>query len=102
MEILGGLVSKWLPSNFCKIDVEDDGDKLTARVGDIGEVRSEVLKNDLGDAMTMQNAGFALAFQFDDAKFRIAPSGTKWSDPDMPRPFETFSGARASWKWAVN
>ncbi len=102
MEIIGGLVSKWLPSNYCKIDIEDDGDKLTAKVGDVGEIRSEVLKNDLGDAMTLKHAGFALAFQFDDAEMKIAPSGTRWSDPEMPRSYETHSGARAPWQWAVS
>ena len=102
MEIIGGLISSWLPSNYCKIDVDDDGSKLHAKVGDVGEVRSEVLNNDNGDAMTVKNAGFALTFQFDDAIFKVAPTATKWSDPDMPRSFETRSGGRAPWQWSVS
>lgn len=101
MEILGGLMSSWLPTNYCKIDIEDDGKKLKAKVGDVGEVSSEVLENESGDAMTTRNAGFAVAFNFDDLTFKVAPSGTRWSDPDMPRSFETHSGARATWQWAV-
>lgn len=102
MEIVAGLVDKWLPTNFCEVDVEDDGEKLTAKVGDVGEVRSEVLKNEAGNPMSLSNAGFAVAFNFDDAAFNLAPSGTRWSDPEMPRSFETRSGARANWQWAVS
>lgn len=101
MAILGGLMSKWLPTIYCAIDIQDDGDELTAKVGDIGEVKSSVLKNEAGKAMTMQHAGFAGVFQFPDEKFRVAPSGSRWADPDLPRPFETRSGARAEWAWNV-
>ncbi len=102
MEILGGLVSNWLPTQYCDIDVEDDGKKLTARVGDVGVVRSEVLENEAGTAITTQGAGFAVAFNFDDAAFKVAPSRTEWSDPKMPRPMQTKSGARATWQWVVS
>jgi len=101
MAVLGGLMSKWLPTTFCAIDIEDNGDDLTAKVGDIGEIKSGVLKNEAGNAMTMQNAGFASVFQFPDEKFRVAPSGSRWADPDFPREFETRSGARANWTWDV-
>jgi len=52
--------------------------------------------------MTMQHSGFAGVFQFPDEKFRIAPSGSRWADPDLPREFETRSGARGSWNWNVD
>jgi len=77
------------------------GTELTAKVGDIGEVRSSVLKNEAGDAVTMQHAGFAAGLQFLDEKFSVAPSGSRWADPDLPREFETRSGARAAWIWNV-
>jgi len=101
MEILGGLMSKWLPTNYCAIDIQDDGDELKAKVGDVGEVRSSVLKNEAGNAMTMQHAGFAGGLQFLDEKFSVAPSSSRWADPDLPREFETRSGARAAWIWNV-
>ena len=101
MEILGGLLTTWLDTKYCAIDVQDDGDELTARVGDVGEMTSGVLKNEGGDAMTFQNAGFAVAFNFEDLRAKVAPSGTQWRDPDMPRSFETRSGARANWTWQV-
>ncbi len=101
MEILGGLMSSWLPSEFCGIDVQDDGEQLTAKVGDVGEIRSAVLKNDAGDAMTVQDAGFAVAFNFTDSRFSVAPSDSRWEDSDLPRTFDTRSGARAPWSWNV-
>ena len=66
-------------------------------VGEVGEIRSEVLKNEAGTPQSLHHAGFAVAFQFDNEAFDIAPSGTRWSDPDMPHSFETKSGARANW-----
>jgi len=101
MAVLGGLMSKWLPTMYCSIEIQDDGDELTAKVGDIGEVKASVLKNEAGNAMTMQHSGFAGVFQFVDETFRIAPSGSRWADPDLPREFETRSGARAPWNWNV-
>lgn len=100
-EILASLMSSWLPSEFCGIDIQDDGEQLTAKVGDVGEIRSAVLKNEAGDAMTVQDAGFAVAFNFADSRFSVAPSDTRWSDSSLPRTFDTRSGVRASWTWNV-
>lgn len=100
-EILAGLMSHWLPSEFCGIDIQDDGEQLTAKVGDVGEIRSAVLKNDAGDAMTVQDAGFAVAYNFADSRFSVAPSDSRWADSSLPRTFDTRSGARASWSWNV-
>jgi hypothetical protein len=100
-EILAGLMSSWLPSEFCAIDIQDDGEQLTAKVGDVGEIVSEVLKNEAGAAMTVQDAGFAVAFNFEDSRFSVAPSGSRWSDSSLPRSFDTRSGARATWSWKV-
>ena len=101
MEVLGGLMSTWLPTNYCKIEIQDNGEELTAKVGDVGEIRSSVLKNEAGNAMTLQHSGFGGTFQFEDERFKVAPSGTRWADPDLPRTFETKSGARADWTWKV-
>lgn len=100
-EILAGLMSTWLPSEFCAIGIQDDGEQLTATVGNMGEIRSTILKNEAGDAMTVQDAGFAVAFSFTDARFSVAPSDSQWSDDGLPRSFDTRSGARAPWTWNV-
>ena len=94
-------MSTWLPSEFCAIGIQDDGEQLTATVGNMGEIRSTILKNEAGDAMTVQDAGFAVAFSFTDARFSVAPSDSQWSDDGLPRSFDTRSGARAPWTWNV-
>ncbi len=102
MEIIGGLVSNWLPPQVTKIEVQEDGDTLTATVGNFGRVQSQLLKNESGRAMTMRDVGFAETLQLQDATAELAPSGSQWHDPEMPRAFETKSGARAICHWNVN
>jgi hypothetical protein len=103
MEILGGLVAKWLPTQATKIDFQEQGGALTAAVGGFGQIKSERLANDAGQPTTMQNTGFTTALQFDNQAAQLAPSGgTRWSDPDMPRQFETKSGAVARFTWRVS
>jgi hypothetical protein len=100
MEVIGGLVSRWLPTKPAPIEVKEHGDVLTVKVGDVGEIASQVLKTESGKVMTLQNSGFSEVLNFDDRTLTVAPSkGTRWSDPDMPRAFETKSGARAKWAW---
>ena len=101
MEVIGGLMTTWLATQSSKIDVEDDGDKCTANVAGFGQVQSQVLKNEAGNAMTLKDSGFGVLLNFDDAAFKVAPSGSQWSDPAMPREFDTKSGARARWTWAA-
>lgn len=101
MEVIGGLIATWLPTESSVIDIDDDGARCTAKVEGFGEVRSQVLKNEAGDAMTLKNAGFAVALNFDDTTLTVAPTSTRWSDSEMPRAFETRSGARARWTWAA-
>jgi hypothetical protein len=51
--------------------------------------------------MTMQNVGFAVALQFDQQRAELAPStGTRWSDPDLPRQWESKSGAVGTFTWS--
>ncbi len=102
MEILAGFISKWLPPQVTKIGVQEEGDTLTATVGNFGRLQSELLKNESGRTMTMRDVGFAEALQFQNATAELAPSGSQWHDPDMPRTFETKSGARAICQWNVN
>jgi hypothetical protein len=102
LEIIAGLVTKWLPTQTTKIEIKEEGDKLTATVDGFGQVRSERLKDEAGRTMTLKNAGFASALRFDNETIVMAPSGSQWSDPDMPRQFETKSGAVATLNWAVS
>jgi hypothetical protein len=99
MGMISSLVAKWLPTQSAKIEINDDGNNLTATVGNFGKIKSEQLKNESGRTMTLQGAGFASAFQMEDETFALAPSGSQWSDPDLPHQFSTRSGAVAKFSW---
>jgi hypothetical protein len=95
MEVLGGLVSTWLPAEKTSIQVSRDGDRMTATVGSVGQVHSEALRDDQGNGFKLSGGGFVGAFGMDHAE--LAPSaGTKWSDPEMPREWEAKSGGRGA------
>jgi hypothetical protein len=103
MEILGGLVTKWLPTQATQIAIQEQDGTLTATVAGFGQVKSQRLTNEAGQPTTMQNTGFTSALQFDNQTAQLAPSGgTQWSDPDMPRQFETKSGAVATFTWSMS
>ena len=102
MAIVGGLVSAWLPTQSAGIDVQEQNGGLSATVAGVGEIKSQRLTNDAGQPTTMQNTGFTTALQFDNQVAQLAPSASRWSDPDMPRRFETKSGAVASFTWRGN
>jgi hypothetical protein len=102
LEIIAGLVTKWLPTRTTKIEVKEEGDTLTATVDGFGQVKSERLKDEAGRTMTLKNAGFASALRFENETIEMAPSVSQWSDPDMPRQFETKSGAVATFNWTVS
>ena len=99
MEVLAPLTSKWLPTASAKIDVQEDGDTVILNVAGFGEVKSDLLKNDAGQQVTMQNAGMGVTMGAHNVE--LAPSGSRWSDPDMPRQFETKSGGRATVSWSA-
>jgi hypothetical protein len=103
MEILAGLVTKWLPTQVAKIDFQEKGGTLTATVDGFGQMKSQRLTNEAGQPTTMQNTGFTTALQFENQAAQLAPSsGTHWFDPDMPRQFENKSGAVAKFTWRVS
>ena len=95
MEVISKFVANWLPTKSTKIDINDDGNNLTAVIGGFGQIKSEQLKNESGRAMILQGSGFASVFQMENETFTLAPSASQWSDPDMPRQFSTKSGAVA-------
>ena len=101
MEVIGSLVSKWLPTETSKVQIVEDGDAVTITAGNFGQVKSTRLKSEAGYPMTMQHVGFASVLRFDDEIAHLAPSASQWSDPSMPRPFETKSGAVGNLTWSV-
>jgi hypothetical protein len=102
MEVLAPLMAKWLPSQITKIVVDEKDGTLSATVGRFGTIKSSRLKNEAGQQMTMQNVGFAVVFGLKNQIAELAPGqGTRWSDPDMPRQWESKSGAVGPFTWNV-
>jgi hypothetical protein len=99
MEVLGGLVGRWLPTHATRIECREQDGTLTATVAGGGEISAQRLTNEAGQPTTMQNAGLTAALQFDNQTAQLAPSASRWSDPDLPRRFVTKSGVRASVTW---
>jgi len=98
MAILAGLVETWLPTQTVPIVVQDDGDTIRVNVGNVGQVRSQLLRDGTGADFTLRGGGFIAAFGLDGVS--MAPSaGTRWADPGMPA-YETKSGARGNMKWS--
>lgn len=102
IEALTSLITRWLSTQTANINIQEEGDTVTATVGGFGQYKSQRLKNEAGQPMTMQNVGFTTALQFDNQTAHLAPSGSQWSDPDMPRQFETKSGAVATFTWSMS
>jgi hypothetical protein len=101
MQILAGLITTWLPTQTTSITVQETNGTIQATVGRVGQIHSQRLKNEAGQPMTMQNVGFAVALQFDRQAAELAPSaGTRWSDPDLPRQWESKSGAVGTFTWS--
>ncbi len=103
MAVIAQLANKWLPAQKTRIEVNDDGHNLTATVGNYGQIKSQELKNEQGQAVILQGAAFASAFQMEKDSFTLAPSATQWSDTEMPHPqISTKSGVAAKFSWRGN
>jgi hypothetical protein len=99
-ELLGNIVANWLPTKGARIEI-NEGDKTTARVAGVGQVESNLLKDESGRVMTTQNVGFASFFNADGLNTQLAPGSAQWSDSELPHPMEHRSGARTTVNWRV-
>lgn len=101
MEIIGGLVTTWLPTQPAAIDIAEADGEFTAKVSGFGEIRSRRLANEAGQPMLLKNAGFTAALQLDDSAGHMAPSASRWADSELPQPeFHTKSGVVGSFTWS--
>ena len=98
MEILAGLATKLLPTQIAKFDIQAENGNITASVGSYGVIKSNPMNDEAGRPVVIQNAGFAQLLQLGDPQ--VAPSGHRWTDPDLPRAFDTVSGARTTFAWS--
>jgi hypothetical protein len=98
MAALAPLISKWLPPQSAKIDVADEGETIIVTLGDTGRIESRRLRDGEGKGFTLKGGGFVAALGLEEVD--LAPSGSRWTDPDLRR-FETKSGARGDFSWSA-
>jgi hypothetical protein len=98
MEILAPLVATWLPTKKATIDIADDGETITVSAEGAGQMRSQLLRDPQGHAFTLRGGGFVTALGLEEAN--LAPTSAEWADPEMPRRFQTKSGARGDFTWS--
>lgn len=96
--IATAVISTWLPAQTAPIEISW-GDTTTGRVGEVGQITSQRLKNDAGQPATIQGAAAMGAFQLD--RLEVArTAGTKWANPDM-RHWEADSGTTGAFAWSA-
>ena len=93
MEILGGLMSNWLPTQSVPMEVSDDGDIVKITLGDAGQMTSQLLRDGEGQSFTLRGGGFVAGLGMDEVA--LAPSSSRVTDPDLQH-YETKSGARGT------
>ena len=98
MAAIAPLISKWLPARSAKIDVADEGETITVRVGDAGRVESRRLRDPQGQGFTLRGGGFVTGLGMEEVD--LSPSRSRWTDSDL-RQFETKSGARGEFTWSA-
>ena len=94
MERIGGWVTNRLPTQQVSIEIRENGNSLTATIGDVGNVSSMPMTNADGKPVMLENAG-PIRLQ----SVQLAPSATRLSDPGMPRLIETKSGGVGNFSW---
>jgi hypothetical protein len=98
MENIAPLVSTWLPTRTAQIEVDDAGDSITITASGTGALRSQLLRDPAGTAFTLRGGGFVAGLGMEVAD--LAPTSSEWADADMPKRFETKSGARGEIDWS--
>ena len=100
MEGLAPLVATWLPTKQTSISIEEEGDTISVTVDGAGRMRSNRLRDSGGNTFTLRGGGFIAGFGLDETQLELAPTGADWADEEMPRRFETKSGARGRFLWS--
>ena len=95
--VWNGVFAKWLPAQTARIDIQW-GDTSSATVGDVGQLKSERMKNEAGQPATVQGAAAMAAFQTESTQV-ARTAGSRWSDPEMRR-WEGDSGVVSSFSWS--
>jgi hypothetical protein len=99
MAVLAPLIATWLPAQAAAITVAEADETITVSVPAAGTVESRLLRDAQGIGFRLEGGGFVAGLGLRVAD--LAPSSSRWADPDLPRPFETKSGARGDFTWSA-
>lgn len=97
---LAPLVTTWLPTKTANIRIQEEGDTISVAVEGTGHMRSNRLRDSEGNTFTLRGGGFISGFGLNETTLELAPTGADWADEEMPRRFETKSGARGNFTWS--
>jgi hypothetical protein len=96
--VSAAVISTWLPAQTMAIEVSW-GDTTTGHVGEVAQFTSQRVKNDAGQAATIQGAAAMGAFQLE--KLEVAhTAGSHWANPEMRR-WEADSGTTGAFAWSA-
>jgi hypothetical protein len=95
--LFSAVISEWLPTEEAEIEV-DWGESPTMKVGSVGNVTMQRLKDDTGKPTSLQGAAAMAGFQLETMDL-ASSAGSEWSDPDL-RPLEGDSGTLHEFSWS--
>ena len=96
--MLPAIVTKVLPTQVTQIDIQW-GDTTSIKVGNVGQVQLQPLKDPAGRPTKVQGAVTLAAFELDSMDL-ASSKGSRWSDPEL-RPWEGDSGTLHAFDWGV-
>ena len=96
--VLPAIVTKVLPTQVTQIDIQW-GDTTSIKVGNVGQVQLQPLKDPAGRPTKVQGAVTLAAFEMDSMDL-ASSKGSRWSDPEL-RPWEGDSGTLHAFDWGV-
>ena len=98
-EVLGSLVTRWLPTQTATISV-DAGDNPSVTVGAVGHVKLQRIKDAGGRTTKLLNAPVLGAIQVDTADLARS-EGSLFADPQMRRWESGGHGSVSPFSWRV-
>ena len=98
-QVLGSLVSTWLPTQTARIAIEP-GDSPSIAVGTMGHVKLQRINDEAGRTATLVNAPVLGAIQVETAALARS-DGSRFADPDMRRWNGGGHGSVSPFSWKV-
>jgi hypothetical protein len=93
------VLSKWLPAQAARIEVEG-GDSPSVRVGSVGQIRVQPVKDEAGRPAQVTGAAAMAAFGLDHLDLARG-DGTEFSDPEMRQWKSGGEGVITTFNWGA-